>query len=587
MKEESSKIKFSPPKDKEKLLSYIMKYHRQFLITAISGIFFNSAIVLGPIFQGKLLDAAASSANVKGIIKAGFEFVGVTLAFQIARFFKRYFVRDMANRMSGDMRVGIMESILYKDLSILEKQKIGDMMSTTIGDVDIVVEAVRKTITELWDTWVLMAAYWIALMYYDRKITLIATIPIPLVIVLTQLMKKTVHSHSKEARKATSKTTTQIRKMISEVNILRLYGREEAEIERLEKRLSKQANKNVIVNILKNGLAPIYSALASIGIIIVIFLGGNKVVDCSWTIGIFTAYIAMFIALATRTTTAAKVFNIQQGAKASWDRVLGLMDNEKPMFFNKIDSLRPGDIYAENLSFKYPNNDEYAIEDISFKVSSGMIVGITGSVGSGKSALALALTGLYDYEGKILLDNVNLNDIDYEQNLATITYMGHNPFLFSDTLKNNITWNDKNDEKLDKVLTIASLKQDIESFENGIDIQVGEKGVKVSGGQKQRIALARALYKDASIVILDDPFSAVDINTEDKIIKNLRENIDDRIIFIFSHRLDVFKYTDMVLVLDKGKIVQKGSHDELISVDGIYSKIIDSQQFLGDESIEK
>lgn len=587
MKEESSKIKFSPPKDKERLLSYIMKYHRQFLITAISGIFFNSAIVLGPIFQGKLLDVAANSSNVKGIIKVGFEFVGVTLAFQIARFFKRYFVRDMANRMSGDMRVGIMESILYKDLNILEKQKIGDMMSTTIGDVDIVVEAVRKTITELWDTWVLMAAYWIALMYYDHKITLIATIPIPLVIVLTQLMKKTVHSHSKEARKATSKTTTQIRKMISEVNILRLYGREEAEIGRLEKKLSKQANKNVTVNILKNGLAPIYSALASIGIIVVIFLGGNKVVDGSWTIGIFTAYIAMFIALATRTTTAAKVFNIQQGAEASWDRVLGLMDNENPMFFNKIDSLKPGDIYVENLSFKYPNNDEYAIKDISFKASSGMIVGITGSVGSGKSALALALTGLYDYEGKILLDNVNLNDIDYEQNLATITYMEHDPFLFSDTLKNNITWNDKNDEKLDKVLTIASLKQDIESFENSIDIQVGEKGVKVSGGQKQRIALARALYKDASIVILDNPFSAVDINTEAKIIKNLRENIGDRIIFIFSHRLDVFKYTDMVLVLDKGKIVQKGSHDELISGDGIYSKIIDSQQFLGDESIEK
>ncbi|MBW4829289.1 MAG: ABC transporter ATP-binding protein/permease [Clostridiaceae bacterium] len=587
MKEESSKIKFSPPKDKERLLSYIMKYHRQFLITAISGIFFNSAIVLGPIFQGKLLDVAANSSNIKSIIKAGFEFVGVTLAFQIARFFKRYFVRDMANRMSGDMRVGIMESILYKDLSILEKQKIGDMMSTTIGDVDIVVEAVRKTITELWDTWVLMAAYWIALMYYDCKITLIATIPIPLVIVLTQLMKKTVHSHSKEARKSTANTTTQIRKMISEVNILRLYGREEAEIERLENKLSKQADKNVIVNIFKNGLAPIYSVLASLGIIVVIFLGGNKVIDGSWTIGIFTAYIAMFIALATRTTTAAKVFNIQQGAKASWDRVLWLMDNENSMFFNKIDSLRPRDIYVENLSFKYPNNDEYAIKDISFKISSGMIVGITGSVGSGKSALALALTGLYDYEGKILLDNVNLNGIGYEQKLATITYMGHDPFLFSDTLKSNITWNDKNDKKLDKVLTIASLKQDIESFENSIDTQVGEKGVKVSGGQKQRIALARALYKDANIVILDDPFSAVDINTEAKIIKKLRENVGDRIIFIFSHRLDAFKYTDMILVLDKGKIVQKGSHDKLISVDGIYSKIIDSQQFLGDESIEK
>ena len=251
MNQENTKIKFAPPENKDKILSYIKKHRRQFIITAISGIFFNSAIVLGPIFQGKLLDAAVNANNINHILKVALEFVGVTVMFQIARFFKRYFVRDMANRMSGDMRIGIMESILYTDLNILDVQKTGDMMSTTMGDVDIVVEAVRKTITELWDTWVLMAAYWIALMYYDIKITLIASIPIPLVIIFTQLMKKTVHSKSKASRGATSKSTIQIRKMISEVNILRLYGREEAEIERLEEKLSEQADKNVTVTIIK------------------------------------------------------------------------------------------------------------------------------------------------------------------------------------------------------------------------------------------------------------------------------------------------------------------------------------------------
>ncbi len=587
MQQENIKIKFAPPENKDRILSYIKKHKRQFIITAVSGIFFNSAIVLGPIFQGKLLDAAISANNINYILKAALEFIGVTVAFQIARFFKRYYVRDMANRISGDMRIGIMESILNTDLNILEKEKTGDMMSTTIGDVDIVVEAVRKTITELWDTWVLMAAYWIALMYYDIRITLIASIPIPLVILLTQLMKKTVHSKSKMARTATSKSTIQIRKMISEVNILRLYGREGSEIERLEEKLSEQANKNVIVTVLKNGLAPIYSALASIGIIVVIYLGGNKVIGGSWTIGTFTAYIAMFTALAVRTTTAAKVFNIQQGAKASWDRVLELMNNENQVFTHKVDSLKPKKISVENLSFKYPTSDEYAIKDISFNISSGNIVGITGSVGSGKSALALALTGFYDYEGKILLDNVDLNQMEYEQKIANITYMGHDSFLFSNSLKNNITWEYNDTEKLNKVLNISSLERDIKGFEKGIDTEVGEKGTKVSGGQKQRIALGRALYKDANIVILDDPFSAVDINTEAKIIKNLRGNVGDRIIFIFSHRLDAFKYMDTILVLDKGQIVERGTHNELINKEGIYNKIIDSQKFLGDGYIEK
>lgn len=587
VKEKNKKIKFSPPKEKEKLLSYIIKYHKQFLITAVTGILFNSTIVLGPIFQGKLLDSAVNSKNINNILRAGIAFILVTLSFQIARFFKRYYVRDMANRISGDMRVSVMESILHTDLNTMEKKKVGDMMSTTIGDVDIVVEAVRKTITELWDTGVLMIAYFVALMIYDTKITFISAIPIPLVILLTQLMRKVVQSKSKASRIANSKTTTQIRKMVSQINILRLYGREESELKRLKEKLNVQAKKTAVVTVLQNGLAPIYSSLSSIGIILVIYLGGNKVISGKWTIGTFTAYITMFTALAVRTTTAAKVFNIQQGAKASWDRVKDLLTNDNFMDFKVSSTLKPSEINVKNLSFKYETGEHYAIKNVSFKVSTGMIVGITGSVGSGKSALGLALTGLYDYEGEIYIDNEDLKHIDYDKKIATITYMGHDSFLFSGSLKNNITWGNNDDRKLKKVINIACLKQDIENFEQGMESELGEKGTKVSGGQRQRISLARALYKDSSIVILDDPFSAVDINTEAKIIKELRENSEGRTIFIFSHRLHAFKYTDMVLVFDKGEIVQKGTHEELINNSGIYSKIMDSQSFLGGEVYEE
>lgn len=581
MKDKRSKIVFSPPKNSIKLTSYIKKYSNQFIITAITGIAFNSAIVLGPIFQGKLLDAAISSKGMEGILKAGIQFIGITLSFQVARFFKRYYVRDMANRMSGDMRVGIMESILSTDLNTIEKQKVGDMMSTTVGDVDIVVEAIRKTITEIFDTGVLMMAYWVALMSYDIKITLLATIPIPIIIALAQLMRKTVQSKSKEARKANSKTTTHIRKIIAQINILRLYGREEAELNRLKEKLDIQASKAAVATVLKNGLAPVYSALASMGIIIVIALGGNKVIDKSWTIGQLTAYIAMFIALSTRTTTAAKLFNIQQGAKASWERVKGLMVKDNTIPSLSETTLKPKEMSIENFSFKYPTGDKYVINNISFNVSAGMIIGITGPVGCGKSALGLALTGLYDYEGNILLEGEELKEIPNNKKLATVTYMGHDPFLFSDTLENNITWGNENPEKLERVLNIASLKTDISKFEKGVKTQVAEKGSKVSGGQRQRISLARALYKDASIVILDDPFSAVDIYTEGKIIEALRQNSKGKFIFIFSHRLDAFKYTDKVIVLDKGKIVQMGTHEELSNNEGIYNKIIDSQKFMG------
>jgi ABC-type multidrug transport system fused ATPase/permease subunit len=165
--------------------------------------------------------------------------------------------------------------------------------------------------------------------------------------------------------------------------------------------------------------------------------------------------------------------------------------------------------------------------------------------------------------------------------------MGHDPFLFSDTIENNITWNNTLSERLDSVLETASLKQDINILERGIKTEVGEKGTRVSGGQKQRISIARALYKNAAIVLLDDPFSAVDIHTESEIIKELRKNSEGRTIFIFSHRLDAFEHTDMVLVLDRGKIVQQGTHTYLSNIPGIYSKIRASQQFLGGELNEQ
>ncbi|QAT39662.1 ABC transporter ATP-binding protein [Clostridium sp. JN-9] len=586
IEEKNKMVRFSPPKEKERLLSYIIKYRKQFLITAVSGIFFNSAIVLGPIFQGKLLDAAVNSPSITNILNAGISFILVTLSFQIARFFKRYYVRDMANRISGDMRISVMESILHTDLNAIEKKKVGDMMSTTIGDVDIVVEAVRKTITELWDTGVLMIAYFAALMFYDVKITLIVCIPIPFVIMLTQFMRKVVQAKSKAARAANSKTTTQIRKMISQINILRLYGREDTELKRFKERLTVQAKKTAIVNVLQNGLAPIYSSISSLGIILVIYLGGNKVIGGSWTIGIFTAYITMFTALAVRTTTAAKVFNLQQGAKASWDRVKSLLNNDSFREHQHSEGMNPIEISVNNLSFKYGDDQNYAIKNVSFKVPAGMIVGVTGSVGSGKSALGLALTGLYDYEGEICFNGQDLKNIDYNKKIDDITYMGHDSFLFSDSIKNNITWGNTDEAKLDKVLDIACLKQDMLNFQDGLETQLGEKGTRVSGGQRQRISMARALYKDSSIVILDDPFSAVDINTEAKIIKELRQNLQGRTIFIFSHRLQIFKYTDMILVFDKGRIAEKGTHNELINEEGIYSKILDSQSFLGGELYE-
>ncbi len=574
---------FTPPKKIYSLTSYVFKYSTQFWIEAITGILYNTIIVFGPILQGKLLDTAVSAKGIKEIINAAILFIGVTILFQTMRFMKRYYVRYLANGMTGDMRSGLVNSILSKELYILEKEKTGDLISRTIGDIDVVVEAVRKTITEIWDTWVLMLAYFVTLLRYDIKITLLASIPIPIVIFISETMRKKVYNRSMAARKATSTVTSQLRRTISGIALLRLFGQEGAERGRLEKQLDLQARENTRASILQNGMGPLYSTLATIGIIIVVALGGQKVISDTWTIGTFTAYLTLFTAMAVRTTTAAKVFNIQQGAKASWQRVCEKLDTIETFEWKSNKKIEPVSISIKNLTFTYPTADNAAVENITFKAPEGSVIGVTGSVGSGKSALALALTGLYPYNGSVQIGGHELRDIPREQLLGTISYTGHDPFIFNGTIKDNITWGDGNIDKLNSALYAAALTEDLSLFEKGVDTIIGEKGVSISGGQKQRIALARALYSESKFLILDDPFSAVDIGTEARIIERLRDVAAERTIIIFSHRLAAFELADLVIVLDKGKVVQQGSHKELSNTKGIYIDILHAQKFIRGE----
>jgi len=315
-------------------------------------------------------------------------------------------------------------------------------------------------------------------------------------------------------------------------------------------------------------------------------MGGNNVINGIWTIGTLTAYITMFLALAKKVPTIAKVINLNQGSKASWERMKNLLNQPKVKMIGQKNEILDN-LSVENISFKYPTSVTNVIKDISFNIPKGTIIGITGSIGSGKTALGLALTGLYEYNGKMLINETDAKNINYEDRIKNTSYMGHDAFLFSDTLKNNITWEDDNKEKLQKVIDIVDLMKDIETFPNDINTEVGEKGVLLSGGQRQRIALARALYKDSEIMILDEPLSAVDVKTEKEIIQKLRKNLQNKIVFIISHRLSIFKYVDKILVLNNGKIAETGTHNKLIKEDGIYKQIVDSQNFMKGNEYEE
>jgi len=560
---------FGAGQHKLKLTSYILKYPKDFILQALGGIVYNTVIIFGAIFLGKAIDAAGLVYEGKAPVSFFYlqlaMFFGVTVVFQMARYFKRFYMRMLVNKMNCDIRAELLETLFSYPLNSLSKEKTGDIMSRMIGDVDAVGASVQTTITEMWDTALLMLSYFVACMWYSPKLTLLAAIPIPFALFLAEAMRHGLYNLSLQSRKASSAINVHLQHNVTGIMLQRLFGLEQAGRERFELLLQNQYQWQVKFGILQSGVVPFYTLIANIGVVLVLGYGGEYVVSGAWTIGTFTAYLAMFIAMATRTNMAARVMNTWHGAKASWDRICEKLAERNEDLSRDQGSviIDENGLSVKHLSFTYPFSKEQAVKDVSFTANKGHIIGITGAVGSGKSALAAALSGLYE----------NKRD-------QRIAYMDSAHFVFSDDVSFNIQLGHENG-KIEEAIKISELTEDLTQFEKGLETKLMERGVRVSGGQRQRIALARAWATNCSILILDDPFSAIDITMEQKIMENLRKNLGDKIILLFSHRLTTFTQTDQILLLQNGSIAEMGTHEELLALNGTYKSIYSAQVFLG------
>lgn len=580
--------KFGPPKGKETLVQFLLKYKFQFIVSSAAGIVYNTVIVLGPLFLGKLIDAAAGGTKDLVLLSALY-FVGVTSFFQIARFIKRWYMRDQFNHVACDLRQTLLDRVQGRNLPQLEKETVGDLMSRTVGDITLVVDTVMATINEGWDTWLLMLSYFSVLLYMDWKITLLASLLVPGTLLLAHMMRNVLYRYSMSARQSASLANTGLQRYLSSISVLRLFGREEAEKSNIMEAYNQQVKWNIKQILLQQSLLPIYSLIAGLGIVIVIGMGGANVRTGMWTVGTFNAYMVMFIAFSGRTRVAAKVFNRWHGAKAAWQRIKEKMiwvKAEKNEGFDAFDLSPINQLKVSHLNFSY--GSKAVLKDICFEAKAGEVVGITGAVGSGKSTLINALLGLYPYEGDILVNSKQLSDIADSQRNNLIGYSGHEQFLFSMSIEENVVFGSVlKKQKIKDTLATAALLEDIERFESGLKTDVGEKGLKVSGGQRQRISMARAIYKRPAILLLDDPFSALDIATEQKVINRLKEDFKNQIVILSSHRLSAFENVDKILVLEKGSILETGSHDQLMDRRGLYYEIYQAQKFMKEESVHE
>lgn len=593
------------------LWSYFRRHWLWFVRGGAGGVGYNTLIVLGPIYLGRALDALSSipaqgwDAARPSLVSSLLSLVVMTVVFQGARTVKRYDLRLMSNAIGNDLRRDLLRSTLAWDAQSFERENIGDLVSRGVGDIDVVVETIMTTVTEFYDTLVLMLSYFVAIVLYDWRLALVASVPVPLTIAAAQLTGPVLTRASGKARRAAGRMTSHAADSLAAVRVLRLYGREAAEWGKFKEASLEYLKANLAVTVIQSGLLPFYAAAASLGVVVVIGTGATRVIEGAWTLGRFAAYLSLFLSMTGRTLMAARVLNRVHAARAAWARVMekvrlleqatpasaatppqGALPSPTPTTGADPPRVAGAHLVVSGLSFCFPGTTERVLRDISFEVMPGDLLAVTGPIGGGKSALISALSGLYPYAGSIRIDGVELRDLGERERANLIAPVDQTAMLFSGSVVENATMfrTSQVDQWVKAVARDAAIDADVAAFPKGYDTDVGASGARVSGGQRQRIALARALYQDAPLLLLDDPFSAVDLSTERLVVSGLRSEQGRRTIVLCSHRLSVFEASSRIIVLKDGKIVEEGTHEALLSDNGLYARIHRAQGFLEAET---
>ena len=545
--------------------NYILKEKKYLFLITITGLIYNVGLLAGPYFEGQLagclLDISKNLKTANSMIQLSVIYVCVILLVQCTRFLKRYFVRKFGNDINRNLKMDVYKHFVY-DTS--NDENAGSIMTKAINDADACSEGIRKFTTEIFDTGIALISYIMMLVLYDAKLTCFVIIFQVISYLIANKLGPVVAKNASNAKESAERLNASTLDRLHLAITYRIYGEESNMHEVYEKDLQDYEDKTVRSNILETSLKPLYEIISMTGIVFIIYFGSKRVVNNLWDIAIFTTYISCFTKMAVKSSKAAKLFNAVQKAKVSWDRIYPIIDND-----HEVKNRKPFDVNTVevcNLSYAY--DDQVIFSNVSFQAKKGDIIGITGEIASGKSTLGKVFLENSHYQGKILVNGKQLKDIEKEY--AVTSYMGHNLELFDDTIENNIKFGKEGN--ILPVLDIASMKEEVENFSDGIYTKLKEGGIKLSGGQQSRIALARTLYHARGIIVLDDPFSACDKNTEKEIYENIRKEYKDSIIFLISHRLSLFDQMNQVLFIDN-QSVESGTHLELLKNNDKYKHL--------------
>lgn len=561
----------------DRILSYFKKEWLVLLIVTVSGLIYNIGLLAGPLFEGKmtgcLIDILNGNKQFADMLTLVLLYILITAAVQSSRYIKRFYVRRFANNVNKRMKEILYGSLVHKSRPQLHEESAGTILTKAILDVDDCVEGMRKFTTEIFDTGVALLAYACMLLFYDWKLALLCMIFPPVSYIMAEKMKFIIQTSGAKYKEQSGVLSTATLDIASNAITYRVFGREQQRREAYEESLTAYEKSAVKANIWNTSLTSVYRVISMAGVIFILYFGGRNVLGTgwsTWSIATFTTFVSCFTKLSVKSSSAAKLFNAVHKAQVSWKRIKPLMRMQNDDGDRK--TYHAGELEVSNMGFSYP--DGKAIFDgVSFTAAPGEIIGITGPVACGKSTLGKVFLGEYPYRGSIRFSGEEMKSIDSTKN-GIVAYLGHDCELFDDTVRNNILMGDDGD--VNYYLKMVCLDKEAALMENGVDTLIGSSGVRLSGGQAQRLALARTICHKKPVIILDDPFSALDKDTEKQIFKNIGEMVSDSIVMIISHRLYLFPQMNKVIWLNDGK-TEVGSHDELIEKCSEYALLYNGQ----------
>ena len=561
----------------DRVLSYFRLEWLPLAFVTLSGLVYNIGLLATPWFEGRLaqcladiLGGSETAAKMAMLVPA---YILVTVLVQAARFVKRFYVRRFANNIDRRMKGILYANLVRQSRAALEKEGAGELMTKAISDVDDCVEGMRKFTTEVFDTGVALVGYAVMLLVYDWRLALLSLLFTPVSYVCAAWMKKPVQRAGAAYKKAAGALSAATLDRAQNAVTYRIYGCEDARAEKYEDALNTYEKTAVRSNVWQSALPPLYLAASEAGVLFILWFGAKNVLGTGWSvwdIAAFTTFLSCFTKLVVKSSKAAKLFNAVQKAEVSWTRIKPLMKQPEQLAPLRIPE--PADVTLENLSFAY--GGEPVFTGLSLTARPGDIIGITGPVACGKSTLGRVFLCEAPYGGSARFGGTEFSALTPRQISATVGYLGHDPELSADTVQNNVLCG--SEQEAEPYLAEAALDDEVRRMEQGLETVIGPGGTRLSGGQAQRLALARTLAHRRPVLVLDDPFSALDRNTEDIVFRNLQEYAKDKVVFLISHRLYHFPQMQQVIFMDGGKTTV-GTHAELMAAEPVYLQLYESQ----------